>query len=165
MHETDIEGHLGARKLSELLFQRVWWKHLRRDCAHFVAACPVCARTKDSTSKPPGLLSPLPIPRRRFSSYTIDFMTNLPLTKEGYNALMTVVECVSKATKCIPCTMGDDYLSAAQVVQLFFPHNVRYYGVPDEIISDHNRRFTSSFWQHLWRLLGTKTLMSTAFHL
>ena len=35
-------------------------------------------------------------------------MTNLPLTKEGYNALMTIVERVSKATKCIPCTMGDD---------------------------------------------------------
>ena len=97
-----------ARKLSELLFQRVWWKRLRHDCAHFVVACPVCARTKDSMSKPPGLLQPLPILRCHFSSYIIDFITNLPLTKEVYNALMTIVEHVSKAAKCIPCSMGDD---------------------------------------------------------
>ena len=30
--------------------------------------------------------------QRHFSSYGIDFMTNLPETKEGYNTIMTVTE-------------------------------------------------------------------------
>ena len=47
---------------------------------------------------------------------------------------------------------------------MFFKHVVCKFGVPDEIVSDRDRRFVSTFWQHLWKLLGTKTLMSTAFH-
>ena len=42
--------------------------------------------------KSPGLLQPLPILRRCFSTYGIDFMTNLPEAKEGYNTNMNVTE-------------------------------------------------------------------------
>jgi len=41
---------------------------------------------------------------------------------------------------------------------------VRYHGVPSKIISDRDTRFTSIFWRSLWQQLGTKLLMSTAFH-
>ena len=98
LHETAIAGHLGARKLAHALFQRAWWPKLRQWAAHFVSQCPICSRVKDSMTKSPGLLQPLPIPRRRFSSYGIDFMTNLPETKEGYNTIMTVTERLIKHT-------------------------------------------------------------------
>ena len=111
LHKTAIAGHLGARKLANTLFQRAWWPKLRQWAACFVQQCPICSRVKDSTTKSPGLLQPLPIPRRRFSSYGIDFMTNLPETKEGYNTIMTVTERLIKHTQFIPCRMGDNELS------------------------------------------------------
>ena len=46
------------------------------------------------------------------ASFSMDFMTNLPTTKEGYNAIMTVVERLTKYTRFIPCHMGEDQLSA-----------------------------------------------------
>ena len=41
---------------------------------------------------------------------------------------------------------------------------MRLHGVPESIVSDHDTKFTSTFWCELHRLMGTKLLMSTAFH-
>ena len=42
--------------------------------------------------------------------------------------------------------MGDNELSAVQVAELFFKHVVCKFGIPDDIVSDHDRRFISTFW-------------------
>jgi hypothetical protein len=36
--------------------------------------------------------------------------------------------------------------------------------VPKSIVSDKDPRFTSKFWQELWKLCGTQLKMSTAYH-
>lgn len=41
---------------------------------------------------------------------------------------------------------------------------VKYWGVPLNIISDRDARFTSHFLQELFRLMGTKLFLSTARH-
>ena len=45
--------------------------------------------------------------------------------------------------------MGEDKLSAAQVVKLLFENIVRFFGVPKELAYDRDPRFTA----HLWREL------------
>lgn len=42
MHDALLSGHLGARKTSLALGQRVWWPHMDRDVRTYVGACPVC---------------------------------------------------------------------------------------------------------------------------
>ena len=41
---------------------------------------------------------------------------------------------------------------------------MRLHGVPESIVSDCNTKFMSTFWCELHKLMGTKLLMSTAFH-
>ena len=41
---------------------------------------------------------------------------------------------------------------------------MRLHGVTESIVSDHDTKFTSTFWRELHRLMGTKLLMSTVFH-
>ena len=41
---------------------------------------------------------------------------------------------------------------------------MRLHGALESIVSDHDIKFTSTFWRELHRLMGTKLLMSTAFH-
>ena len=41
---------------------------------------------------------------------------------------------------------------------------VRLHIVPKSIVSDCNTKFTPMFWHELHKLMGTKLLMSTAFH-
>ncbi|KAH9330575.1 hypothetical protein KI387_002683, partial [Taxus chinensis] len=37
-------------------------------------------------------------------------------------------------------------------------------GVPLSIVSDRDARFTGNFWKELFKLMGTKLLMSTSHH-
>jgi Chromo (CHRromatin Organisation MOdifier) domain len=55
-------------------------------------------------------------------------------------------------------------ISATDFAQLFFDHWYCENGLPLEIISDHDKLFTSSFWSALTQLSGIKLGMSTTFH-
>jgi len=48
--------------------------------------------------------------------------------------------------------------SAAIFVDIVF----RHHGLPLDIVSDRDPRFTSAFWTRLFQLLGTRLRMSTA---
>jgi hypothetical protein len=54
--------------------------------------------------------------------------------------------------------------SATQVVELFFREVFRLHGLPKTIISDRDRRFMNTFWQELFRLVGTELTPSTSYH-
>ncbi|GKA69639.1 reverse transcriptase domain-containing protein [Tanacetum coccineum] len=45
-----------------------------------------------------------------------------------------------------------------------FVVDAKRHGVPISIISDHDSRFTSRFWQSMQEALGTRLDMSTAYH-
>ena len=93
----------------------------------------------------------------------MDFVTDLPECN-GYNALFTVVDRLTKYCKIIPCTLGGGELDAPQVAYLFWKHVVSVFGVPCEVLHDHDPRFTSEFWRELWKILGTKTVYTSSYH-
>ena len=105
----------------------------------------------------------MPVPPARFHSYTLDFVTDLPLAR-GFNCILTIVDYLTKFTRLIPCTMGEDKLLAAKVAELLFENIVRFFGVPKELVHDRDPRFTAHLWHELWCILGTKTSASTAFY-
>jgi hypothetical protein len=54
--------------------------------------------------------------------------------------------------------------SVAQVAELFFREVFRLHSLPKTIISDRDIRFMSTFWQDLFRLVGTTLTPSTSYH-
>ena len=93
----------------------------------------------------------------------MDFITGLP-DINGYNALLVCVDKFGKLCRLIPCRAGENELSAPAVAKLFFEHVVRLYGVPRVVLHDRDPRFTAAFWKELWKILGCKTVFSSAFH-
>ncbi|KAJ3474262.1 hypothetical protein NLI96_g12559 [Meripilus lineatus] len=55
-------------------------------------------------------------------------------------------------------------IKASELAWLFIKDIVRLHGLPDSIVSDRDTKFTSRFWKETHRMMGTKLLMSTAFH-
>ncbi|MBW0495961.1 hypothetical protein O181_035676 [Austropuccinia psidii MF-1] len=63
--------------------------------------------------------------------------------------------------KCLPCHKED----TAMYTALLFWNNIKSTcGVPKNIISDRDPKFTSEFWTNLYDMLGTKIAFSTAYH-
>ena len=112
---------------------------------------------------PQGTLAPLPVPEERFTDWSMDFITNLPVSG-GFNAIFTCVERLTKLVRVTPCHAGEGQLDAGGVARLFFDRIVRDFGVPKTIVSDRDPRFTGAFWSALMRMMGTRLAFSTAFH-
>jgi hypothetical protein len=46
---------------------------------------------------------------------------------------------------------------------LFFMHVFKHHGLPKDIVSDRDPKFTSKFWWALWKRIGLKFKMNTSF--
>jgi hypothetical protein len=160
-HDSAVSGHLGVAKTLDILSRSFFWPNMGKDVKEYIGSCSSCIGNKPRTDNPAGLLHSIPPPPRRWQQVTIDLITQLPPTRSGYDAIFVVVDKSSKMIHCIPTTTT---VTAPQLAHLFFREIVRLHGIPTSIISDRDPRFTSSFWSELWKRLGTKLAMSTAYH-
>ncbi|KAG2760915.1 hypothetical protein Pcac1_g27200 [Phytophthora cactorum] len=55
-------------------------------------------------------------------------------------------------------------VTAVQTARLFVDMVFKHHGMPLDIVSDRDSRFTARFWQEVFTLLGTQLSMSTADH-
>ena len=55
-------------------------------------------------------------------------------------------------------------IMSQQTAELILEHVFRYYGLPENIVSDQDPTFTAKFWQSLNKALGINLLMSTSSH-
>lgn len=160
-HDSPWSGHMGIAKTHEATSRVFNWPTLRKDVIQHVKSCHQCQINKHSTQRPAGLLQPLQIPGRPWSSISMDFITQLPKTKSGHDAILVFVD---RLTKMVHFAQTTVQCTAADTAKLFIHHVVRLHGVPLSIVSDIDSRFTSRFWQASVPFLGTKLSMSTAFH-
>ena len=54
--------------------------------------------------------------------------------------------------------------TAEVAADLFYRNVVKYFGLPEDIVSDRNSRFTGLFWTVLFGLLGSQLKFYTANH-
>ena len=107
-----------------------------------------------------GLLQPLPIPEKPWQSVSMDIISRLPKAREC-KSIFFVVYRFSKYSVFMAA------LEACPVEEetiLFFSHVVKHFGLPKDIISDWDARFTGRFWVELFKLLGSELKFSTANH-
>ena len=91
----------------------------------------------------------------------MDFVGPFPVSKEA-DYLWVVICCLTSLVHLVPVMVT---ITAAKLAWLFLTHVVRLHGLPGSIMSNHNPRFISAFWQETHQLLSVKLQMSTAFHL
>lgn len=160
-HDVPFSGHRGISRTKQAIAQTYWWPGMDSDVKAYVTTCPSCQRNKATSQKPAGLLQPLPIPADAWESISMDLITQLPITREGHDAIVVFVDRLSKMTHFAPTTTT---VGAEGLAKIFVATVFRQHGLPSSIISDRDTRFTSHFWREVFRLLGTHLYMSTAFH-
>jgi hypothetical protein len=161
LHDAPYSGHAGNRKTIAAVSERFWWPGLRREVRSYITACEACQRNKTSTQKPPGLLQPLPIPEAPWDSVSMDFVTGLPLTDRKHDAMLVVVDRLTKMTHVIPTTTTVDTVGTAR---LFVDNVWKLHGIPLTVISDRGSVFVGTFFTELLKIIGTQHKRSSAFH-
>ncbi|GJP78463.1 hypothetical protein CLOP_g8756, partial [Closterium sp. NIES-67] len=160
-HDALYARHFGSNKTLTGIAKHYYWPYMADDVQKFVTSCDTCQRMKSSKQKKAGLLQPLPVPEQPWQVVSLDFITGLPPTTSGHDAILVVIDKFSKMVHFIPTHTT---ARTEETAQLFVRHIISQHGIPTTLISDRDPKFTSKFWKELMSLLGTKLAMSSAYH-
>ncbi len=165
VHDDPLSGHFGVQKTLELLARCWWWPGMKKSVKEYVETCFICQRTKVKRHRPYGALHPLPQPSGKWKEITMDFVTDLPPSRDGegkvFDSLFVVVDRYTKMARYIPVLKS---INAEHLADVFLEHIVSQFGTPEGIVSDRGAVFTSTFWSQLCFCLRIRRKLSTAFH-
>ena len=91
----------------------------------------------------------------------MDFITGLPRTKEKHDAILVIVDRLTKWGYFVPTATTID---AKEMAMLFHDVVFARNSMPKRIVSDWDTRFTSHFWRAFFDAMGTSLAMSTSYH-
>eukprot|EP01018_Ginkgo_biloba_P024747 Gb_03970 [translate_table: standard] len=160
-HSSPVADHVGIKKTYQRIFQKFYWPNIKNEIEKFVSECDMCQWQKSEHTASPGLLSPMNIPNTKWEEISMDFITGLPLS-EGKDAIFVIVDRLTKYSHFIAINSKD---TAPQLVDTFIKHIYKLHGLPKRITCDRDPKFTSNFWQELFKLAGTTFNMGSSYHL
>ncbi len=160
-HDSLLGAHRGAAKTAAWLSERVWWPSLESDVQAYVRGCEPCQRNKPDTRGKQGLPLSIAAPKRAWETICMDFIGPLPRTASGHDAVLVVVDKLTRWSYYIALRTT---ATAQEVFAVLQERVLSVHGMPRAIISDRDSRFTSHFWEHLWAAMRTDLRRSTAFH-
>ncbi|GJS40344.1 putative reverse transcriptase domain-containing protein [Tanacetum coccineum] len=138
-HKSKYSVHPGADKMYYDLRDMYWWLGMKKNT---------------------DLYQP-EIPEWKWERIAMDFVTKLPRTNSGHDAIWVIVDRLTKSVHFLPMRK---YYKMDRLARLYLNGIIARHGIPISIISDHDSHFTSRFWQSMQEALGTRLDMSTAYH-
>ncbi|KAI3819610.1 hypothetical protein L1987_13451 [Smallanthus sonchifolius] len=141
-HKTRYSIHPGADKMYQDLRQLYWWPGMKKDIALYVAKCLTYSKVKAEHQRPSGLLEQPEIPVWKWENLAMDFITKLPRTSSGYDSIWVIIDRLTKSAHFLP--IREDF-KVEKLARIYIDEIVSRHGVPLNIISDRDARFTSRF--------------------
>lgn len=119
------------------------------------------SQTAEGTLTIVGLYMPLPAPPTIREDLSMDFVLGLPLTHQGFNSVMVVVDRFSKMIHFFACKK---YHDAINITNLFFQEVHRLNGIPSTIVSNRDVKYLSNFGKTPWNKFDSSLRSSTTAH-
>jgi cleavage and polyadenylation specificity factor subunit 1 len=88
-------------------------------------------------------------------------MGPLPVSKEGYRYLFTIIDRASRMLEAVPLAN----VETATCRDALIRHWIGRFGVPAHLTSDQGAQFTSALWARTCEVIGTHHYTTTAYHL
>ncbi|GJU69721.1 putative reverse transcriptase domain-containing protein [Tanacetum coccineum] len=145
-HKSKYSIHPGSDKMYQDMKKLYWWPNMKANIA---------------TYRPSGLLVQPEIPQWKWDNITMDFVTKLPKSSQGYDTIWVIVDRLTKSAIFMPMRETDPM---DKLARMYLKEVVTKHGIPVLIICDRDPRFASNFWKSLQKALGTSLDMSTAYH-
>ncbi|GJV46030.1 putative reverse transcriptase domain-containing protein [Tanacetum coccineum] len=101
-HKLKYSIHLGSDKMYQDMKKLYWWLNTKADITTYVSKCLTCARVKAEHQRPSGLLVQPDIPQWKWDNITMDFVTKLPNSSQGYYTIWVIVDRLTKSAIFVP---------------------------------------------------------------
>ena len=161
LHKRPYICHLGYQKMIMTTGKQFYLYVLNKDIANYLSKCLECQQVKAEHRHPIGFLQPLSIPKWKWETISMEFITRLPKSTRKNDSMMVVVNKLSKSSHFV---LFQSTCKAIDIANIFMKEIFRLHGMPKEIVSDPNTKITSSLWKSLMVGFETKLLFSRAYH-
>jgi len=162
MHNVSSVGHPGYQKSITVVRSQYFCPGLKKEVTNYISRCIECDKVKTGHKHPMGPLQPFPIPKWKWEVVMVYFIINLPKTVKQHDSIMVVVEKLTKATYFIHVKKTH---KEENITEIYMKEFSRLHGVPKAIVSSKDFKFTSKFWQGLFKGFGTNLNLSMTYHL
>ena len=159
LHSLPLSAHLGRKKTYERIRSQYYWKGMGADIANWVRSCDPCQRRKIRQATATGRMQ-LFSSAEPFQVVGIDLLGPLPRTTKGNTHVVVMVD---RFTRWPELAAVSD-ITAETVADVFVQKVILRHGCPVQVLSDRGAQFTSRLFKRMAKLLGVKSLMTTAYH-
>nr|GEW90241.1 putative reverse transcriptase domain, ribonuclease H-like domain, aspartic peptidase domain protein [Tanacetum cinerariifolium] len=149
-HKSKYSIHPGSDKMYQDMKKLYWWPNMNANIATY-------AKHQRSS----GLLVQPAIPEWKWDNITMNFITKLPKSSQGFNTIWVIMDRLTKSSHFLPIRENNPL---DKLARLYLNRIVARHGIPVSIICDRDGRFTSNFWRSFQKALGTDISMSTMYH-
>jgi hypothetical protein len=129
-------------KTRELMSRNLWWPNMDKSIIEYIQSCQEC-QNKASRLKKYSLPKPLELVYAPWQSIVMDSITDLPLS-DGCDQLWVIIDRYTKMAHFIP--LKKKHKKAEDLAMIFGSEIWKIHGIPLDIVSDRDSRFTSKFW-------------------
>ncbi|GKF94356.1 putative reverse transcriptase domain-containing protein, partial [Tanacetum coccineum] len=141
-HKSKYSIHPGSDKMYQDMKKLYWWPNMKANIATYVSKCLTCAKVKAEHQRQLGLLVQPEIPQWKWDNITMDFVTKLPKSSQGYDTIWVIVDRLTKFAIFIPMWETDPL---EKLVRMYLKEVVTRHEIPVSIIYDRDPRFASNF--------------------
>jgi hypothetical protein len=147
LHESPEFGHPGADEMVRRIAKSFAVPYLRTTVQAVLGDCLACQQNKPKRHKPYGLLQPLPLPARPWTSVTMDFIVKLPKSLEPGLAWLcnTILVIVNQLTKAVKFVLTEELITTEECAYEVKKALFSEHGVPEEFITNRDKLFTLKF--------------------
>jgi len=100
-HHAGMAGRFGTYKTIGRVRANIYWPKMDKQITEYVRSSDICQHNKVIWHKKYGLLEPIDVPMRLWTSISMDFIVELPKS-EGYTKIWVIVDRFSKMAYFIP---------------------------------------------------------------
>ena len=154
----DKLGHMGARRVKELLKARFSWPGIGKDVIDYCRSCPSCQPCAKRKSRQ------VPMVERKvysepFEVMGVDIVGPFPVGKGGYRYLLTAICMATRWPEAIPLKTVTARAVASALMEVFSRT-----GIPLQIVSDQGTQFVGSVMKKLCGNLNIDRIKTTPYH-
>ncbi|GJZ60652.1 putative reverse transcriptase domain-containing protein [Tanacetum coccineum] len=99
--------HPGFEKIYQDMEKLYWLPNMKADIATYVSKYLTCARVKAEHQRPSGILVQPAIPEWKWDNITMDFITKLPKSSQGFDTIWMIVDRLTKSAHFLPIREND----------------------------------------------------------
>ncbi len=156
-------NHSRIRRTHKFVKRLYYWPEMREIIDRYIRHCHVCRRLKASEDRYSDLLNFFSISNKFWTNITMNFVTELSLSKR-FNAILMIVNKLTKMSHYIFCTVEEEDTSAEETTHLLIYHMWKLHDLSKFIMFDRKSQFVSLIWKSLCKILRITIKLSIAFH-